>query len=152
MKSMKKTCNSCVFAINGKTTCAIYKALINPDRDICPRHQSTVEICQVCGQVMLRGTGTYSQDLKIWACNECAPHLYTCATCKHRKEAPDCVMRQYQGPKPVLIKVNQRQGPFTLQSTQINPEVLDEVCLTCTCGSPYNCQKNHRCNNWECRL
>lgn len=31
----------------------------------------------------------------------------------------------------------------------LNPEVLDEVCPTCTCQTPYNCQKNFGCDNWE---
>lgn len=144
---MKKTCRTCGFAKNGNF-CPLLRINVKQD-DSCPYYQAEVLACPICGQVMLQGTGTYSRELDIWVCDDCGPHLYTCVTCKHNKQAPQCVIDQYNGPKPVMIQVTKKQGFLSITVPQINPEVLDEVCPTCTCRSPYNCQRNHKCNNWE---
>lgn len=145
---MKKTCKTCGFAKNGNS-CPVLKTTVDINKDSCPLHQTEVRTCPICGNAILQGTGTYSGELGILVCNDCTKYLYTCVTCKHNKQAPQCVADQYTGPKPVMIQVTKRQGFLTMTLPQLNPEVLDEVCPTCTCGSPYNCQRNLRCDNWE---
>lgn len=145
---MNKTCKTCGFA-NFGNICPIIKVPINPNQVACPHHQEELTECRMCGHVILKHSGTWSDELYIWVCDNCAPYLYTCATCRNRKEAPQCVMSQYHGDKQVLVKQQFKQGPFVMQSTQLNPEVLDEVCPTCTCQTPYNCQRNQKCDNWE---
>lgn len=99
---MKKTCSTCGFAKSGNF-CPILKTAINPTKDTCPRHQETLETCPICGQLMLKGTGTISTELNLLVCDECGPYLYSCVTCKHRKKAPKCIADQYHGTKPIMI-------------------------------------------------
>lgn len=152
---MKITCNTCVFAKNGKMKCAILDIPIDSNKHCCAFHttQDQSKTCQLCSRIIL-GPSTYVDELQIEVCQECSLIVYTCETCKYKQKAPQCVLEQYHGPLDTFIKVRGKVmgGMFEAEALHLNPEVLNQVCPTCKCGSPYNCQRNHKCNNWEANI
>lgn len=140
-------CTTCGFAKNGK--CLLLKIPIAADSISCAHYQEELNICPICGQVIFKHQGTWIPEFQTYFCDRCGPQAYTCITCRHRKQAPACVMEQYKGDKPIFIDVSIRQGAFVAHAKHLNPEVLKEVCLTCTCLSPWECQRIRKCDNWE---
>lgn len=147
-------CSSCAFAINGKTNCAILNTTIyDPEHNLCSLHTKEPQTCAYCGRIILPHHGVYIPEISNYVCEKCGEYMYTCATCKHHQKAPQCLISKYHGPLDALIEETIQINQFMqATTTQINPQVIEQVCPDCKCGSPWNCQRNHKCDNWEVNL
>ncbi len=115
-------------------------------------------VCPVCGNPIPQNSGTFVSlgDSKyLPVCDRCGVmYAHSCVTCSHEQPpAPQCLLEKYHGPLDIIkmVRVQQRMGPaFIVQEApQVNVEVIEQVCHTCSCGSPWNCQRFHICENWE---
>ncbi|MCM1323933.1 MAG: hypothetical protein NC218_07215 [Acetobacter sp.] len=114
--------------------------------------------CPICGHPIPPNSGTYvsiEDGTYVLMCNSCGiTYGHSCLTCRHQQApAPQCLYEKYQGPLDIvkIMYQEQRIGPMVMrqEAPQVNVEVIEQVCPTCPCGTPHNCQRNHICPNWE---
>lgn len=142
-----KSCHTCGFRTDNRCE-LLHCTLFDPDL-ACPFHETEAQFCAFCGNVLLPHQGVYLPEFEKYVCSDCGKLAYTCATCRHHKQAPACIAEQYNGPLDVMITVTSRQGMFQVQTQQVNPKVIAQVCPNCKCGSPWFCQRVCACDNWE---
>ena len=103
--------------------------------------------CGRCGKEIPKGSGVIPHDhpTEIF-CNECGTVLYKCPMCVH---STGCLINKYNGPLPKMVVKTIQQGPMVLQQQIINPDLINECCPQCVCGSAENCQIIGTCNNYK---
>lgn len=138
-------CNNCVFAQNNY--CRRLGATINTNIQDCLSFLPKDRLCELCNQPIPYHTGVYENDVLV--CNNCGTHLGKCATCQHGNQ---CLINSYTGPKPKIINQtfpHPNNPQMIIQQQVINPELEQELCPQCACGSPSNCKEMRTCGNYK---
>jgi hypothetical protein len=106
----------------------------------CP-HYTPFEI-PTCG---LCGNPTLDRMLYVGSGNKC---LYICHNCKNKtgtsafcQKAERCLLREYDGPLPLMIMKTIQQGPVVAQMQVPNPEVISATCHFCGCWDGEGCAR-----------
>lgn len=143
-----KSCRTCGFAKDNM--CQLLKFKLLDGDHACPFHEKEPQFCAFCGKVLLPSQGVYLPEFEKYVCADCSELAYTCLTCRHKpQDPPACIASKYHGPLDIMIQVTGRKGVFQVTTNHINPKVIEQVCPTCTCGSPWFCRRLRTCEHWE---
>lgn len=148
---MERKCINCALKNLQNGMCPIFHVNME-DENGCPNYISTIEYCEICGNIVVRG-GTFEYDSANgeWhlMCDNCT-NGHPCASCISVNQ---CAFQTDQScPEPPYIMVQQQQGNMVMQTQQINPKRID---LTCAKGCPCyyeagRAEGNHCIKQLEC--
>ena len=131
-----KTCASKSKTQDGRSACARFKILINPDEDFCSKHvtQGQTDVCDLCNihlpmnqfciWINPEGTNNYL------ICKNCYSKIYSCITCKYGNICG--FSNDHSEPQMVMKTI--RQGMMTMQTQVKNPNLVIKHCQKCHCS------------------
>lgn len=127
-------CKDCALAKANGGECPLFKVKPEEEQTACPKFQSELTVCSICGKAILdKAIIDTEDDRNYYVCGQCLEALDTCATCKH---CGTCAFRTDQTcPEPMTVPITVRQGNMTMQTQQMNPKRVELLCTKCPCYS-----------------
>lgn len=148
-----RRCGDCGIWKANREVCPYFQEHMDKDELGCPKFQSELNTCQICGRPYL-GKAVINYDTHSSAtyvvCPSCDANMYTCGTCKM---VTVCDFETNPVPLEKYVQQEIRQGNMVAVTTVKNPERIRETCQkNCKCFSQeFGCMKtNNECGNWEC--
>ena len=125
-----RTCASCgLLNPNTKNTCLLTNFRVDPSSEYCSKHASSLERCELCGQVLIRkGIVIDGPHLVCENCNQQINHCGTCANGLHCSFNEDPTP-----PQQKFIQQQTRQGNMTISQQVRNPSLVEKTCKNCQC-------------------
>ena len=112
----------------------------------CPYYTIELQLCDFCGQPILRG-GIFDNG-KLY-CQKCGEHLGKCPTCRHGE---NCFFETDPSPVPKVIQQTVMKGNMRASIPVKNPSRIAITCKNgCTCYNEENgCLREfNACVGWE---
>lgn len=128
-------CKDCALAKSSGGECPLFKMKPEEEQTACPKFQSELIVCSICGKAILdHAIIDTADDVSCYVCGQCVDALDTCIACAH---CGTCAFRTDQTcPEPLTVPITVRQGNAVIQTQQMNPKRVELLCTNCPCYSP----------------
>lgn len=124
-------CDTCALNKLQGGACPVFKADMT-GKDGCPMYQYELQICDLCGNVIVGTVFLEHDDNMDWhrLCQSCI-NASPCQTCVHQY----CAFQQDSNcPEPPMIMREVRQGNMIMQTQVMNPKRVEATCRQgCPC-------------------
>lgn len=133
---MNKLCKTCILGDKIKRVCGLSNVPIDPDKDFCSHHATSIEQmnkCEICGNpILITGELLAQDDEGNWHiyCRNCDRLLKTCQSCNKYQI---CAFETDPNPMPKVVVKTIQQGNAVMQAQVKNEERIKLFCHSCAC-------------------
>lgn len=147
-------CKTCGLRDPQANTCQLTGFQVNPYEDFCSKHQGNLEVCEICGQPILKPIIDVSTNGEFHIiCQSCAKERMSCTFCSKNGL---CSFENDPSPLPKVVMQTINKGNMVMQTQVPNPDRIRETCQkNCFCfDAEIGClRQNNYCGSldftWE---
>jgi len=144
---MKKNCDNCGFFEKG--FCLLDRSQKRGPLDtVCENYHNSVPRCDMCGLLTMQGILTETEEGWLLICENCYSSFGTCVTCTQA-----CGVQNDTSGISKSILQQMQQGNMIIQTTVMNPELVNKYCPSCRCYIDNQCHRQYQnCKNYNSRV